>query len=457
MLSPTLISQLRSIVGPDGVIDGAEDLLVHAGDAAEADAHTDVLVHPGTGEETAEILALAAKEGVPVVPRGSGTGPSRGSMAREGEIVLSTARMNRIRSVSAEDLIAVVEPGVRTEDFHRHVEEMGLFYPPGIAMDRPATLGGNVGESTRGLRAIKYGGTRNFLMGMKVALPTGEILQTGARTLKCVTGYDLPRLFTGSMGTLGVATELYLKLLPLPESRITTVAVFNRARDAAEAAARMLEAGVTPSILELMDRTALRAVDKKTGAPFPRDAGALLLIETDGVFGTAESQAARATSVCHDSGAGEVRRASTAHAVEEIWGARKAAFSALAEISPATVLEDVRVPRSKVGDLVGSLRALVEIEGVALAVFGHVGEGRFYTVIPVNPAIEEEIERTERIVARLSEEVCSLGGQLGPERSVGVGDRTFLDRNTPPEKLELVTRLKKAFDPKAIMNPKVRL
>ncbi|MCK4547732.1 MAG: FAD-binding protein [Candidatus Eisenbacteria sp.] len=457
MLSRTLISRLRQITGPEGIIDGSEDLLIHSGDAVEAGAHTDVLVSPGTEEETAAVLALAAGEGIPVVPRGSGTGPSLASVAREGEIVLSSARMNQVHSVSAEDLIAVVGPGVKLEDLHRHALAAGLLYPVHAAIDRPATLGGTIGESTNGLRAVKYGGTRNYVMGMRIALPGGEVVQTGARTLKCVTGYDLARLFTGSLGTLGVCTRIFLKLLPIQETNVVTVAIFDRAREAAEASQRILEDGIRPSILELMDRTTLCAVAKTGNAPFPDDAGALLLIETDGLRVAADGQAERAGAICHASGAHQVRQAGTAHAVEAFMNARRRAFAALAGTAPAIVLEDVRVPRSKVADLVGSLRALLEIEGVAMAVFGHVGEGRLHPAIPVDPGDSEDVERARRIVEKISGEVRSLGGQLGPERGVGLGPRVFLERRIAPEKMEMARRLKETFDPVGIMNPRAVL
>ncbi len=448
MLSPVLISKLKQIVGDDHVLDGTEDLL------ALADA--DVVVEPDTGDQTAAILKLASDEEISVVPRGAGTGPRGGSAAGEGEIVLSTARMNRVVSVSDEDLIAVVEPGVRLDAFRRTVEERGLFYPPDAAMERPATLGGTIGESTSGLRALKYGGTRNYVMGMKIALTSGEILRTGAKTLKCVTGYDLARLFTGSLGTLGVATEIYLKLLPLPEARVAAVAVFNRARDAAEASFKILEAGIGPSILELMDRMTLRAVAAQGGSPFPRDAGAVLLIETDGMAAAAGKRAVRAGEICHECGALEVRSAETPNAARSLWAARRSAYPALAKIQPGTVLEDLRVPRSGVADLVGALMALIEIEGISMAVFGHAGEGRLHPTIQANLGDAGEVGRIERTTEKIAEELHSLGGRFGPERGVGLNGISFVKGRVSGESLDLARRVKEALDPRGVMNPQVQ-
>ncbi len=452
MLSPELISRLTDIVGGDHVLDGTEDLLARADRAAEVD----VVVEPENERQTAEVLQLASKEGVPVVPRGSGTGPSGGSTAREGQVVLSTARMNRILSISSDDLIAVVEPGVKLDDLHRAVEERGLFYPPDAAVDRAATLGGTIGESTSGLRALKYGGTRNYVMGMKIALPSGEILRTGATTLKCVTGYDLARLFTGSRGTLGVCVEIYLKLLPLPEARATTVAVFNRARDAAEASFNILEKGIGVSVLELMDRTTLRALAAQGRSPFPNDAGAVLLMETDGTAASAGTRAVEAAKVCRACGAVDMRKAETPRAADVLWKARRSAYPVLSKMKPATVLEEVRVPRSGVADLVGALMALVEIEGVSMAVFGHVGEGRIHPAISADMGDEQEIDRIERTLGKIAWELHSLGGRFGPERGMGLGGTSFARRNISSESPDLARRVKEAFDPKGIMNPQVQ-
>jgi glycolate oxidase len=457
VLSADVIQKLKNIVGDDGIFDRTEDLLAPAAEVEDAGPQVDVRVSPKTADEVARVLAVASEHGVPVVPRGSGTGPSGSSAAREGDIVLSTARMNRILSISAEDLIAVVQPGVEMEEFRRTVEEAGLFYPPDASSERPSTIGGSVGESTSGLRALKYGGTRKYVMGMKIALPTGERIQTGARTLKCVTGYDLARLFIGSLGTLGVCTEVYLKLLPLPETRVVTVAIFDRARDAAEASMRILDRGIVPSALEMMDRTTLQALLRTGDQPFPEDAGTLLLIETDGLPGAAGRQAVEAGEICHSSGARDVRKAQTSHAAEAFWNARRSALAALCRARPATVMEEVRVPRSRVADLVGSLMALVEIEAAGMALLGHVGEGRLHPTIPVHLSDPSDVSRVRRIVGKISQEVLSLGGRFGPERGVGLGDVSFLDERPSAEGMDLVKRLKDAFDPKGIMNPGARL
>lgn len=443
---------MRDIVGTDGVLDRPGDLAPYAQDGSGGTGTPEAAVLPRKPEEVAAVLRLASGEGVPVTPRGAGTGLRGLSVPREGGIVLSTARMDRVVSVSEEDLIAVAEPGVVTDKFQAQLEERGLFYPPDRASPG-STLGGDVGESASGLRALKYGSTRNYVMGMVIALPTGEIVRTGARTLKCVTGYDLARLVVGSGGTLGVCTELYLKILPSPEVRVTIVAAFDTAARAAQAASRILEEGGIPSALELLDRRTVRALEGGGFRAFPGGSSAFLLAETDGLPAQAERQAARVEEGCRSSGATDFRRLESLEETGRVWKARKWVVAALSRLGPSTVLEDLRTPRSRVSELVGFLERLAEEEDVPVAVFGHVGEGRLHPAIAADLTDPAEAARIERTVERISDRVLSLGGTLGPERGVGLGGVSFLKRRGDPKAVDLSKRLKEVFDPAGIMNP----
>ena len=327
MLKPSVLKELKSIVGPANVSTSPEELVVYSYDATQRESLPWAVVRPRSSQEISEILKLANRERFPVVPRGAGSGMSGGSVPVQGGVVLSLERMNHILEIDEQDFIAVVEPGVITGDLQREVESRGLFYPPDPASNKFCTLGGNVAECAGGLRAVKYGVTKDYVLGLEVVLPTGEIITTGARTVKSVAGYDLTKLIVGSEGTLGIATRITVKLLPLPETVRTLAAFFSEVPVAAKTASAIMASGVLPRALEFVDQAALRAVEGYLKEDLSHGAAAMLLVEVDGPAESTAREADRIAEIMMRSGAARVNRAASDSEREQLWKARRCDLS----------------------------------------------------------------------------------------------------------------------------------
>jgi glycolate oxidase len=450
MLKPSTIKELKDIVGRRHLYTVAEELVAYSYDATRTEALPWAVARPASTEEVAAILLLANREGFPVVPRGAGTGMSGGSVPVQGGVVMSLERMDRILEIDEQDLLAVVEPGVITGELQRVVEARGLFYPPDPASHQVCTIGGNVAECAGGLRAVKYGVTKDYVLGLEVVLPTGEIIRTGARTAKSVAGYDLTKLMVGSEGTLGVATKITLKLLPLPESVLTLSAFFPDIDAAARAASGIIRERVLPRALELVDRASLRAAEQYLKEDLSGGAAAMLLIEVDGTVESAAREMDRVTGVVSRCNASRIWQARDHVEREQLWKLRRSISPALYTIKPRKLNEDIVVPRSRIPDILREIEAIAARHGLLIANFGHAGDGNIHTNIMIDDA---DLPRAEIAVKEIFAATLRMDGSISGEHGIGLSKAAYLPMELSPAALAAMKRIKQALDPKNILNP----
>lgn len=452
MISTLVKKELERIVGEKNASFSKEDLICYSYDATNSSYLPDAVVFPGSPEEISLILKMANAEGFPVIPRGAGTGFSGGSLPVEGGVVISTERMKRVLEIDTDNLTAVVEPGVVLWEFQQAVEKLGLFYPPDPSSLRFSTLGGNIAECAGGPRAVKYGVTRDYVLGLEVVLPTGEIINTGVKTAKGVVGYDLTRLMVGSEGTLGIVTKATLKLLPMPERTKTMLAVFPSMRDAAKAVSVIIKARVIPSTLEIIDGVSIRCVEEYSRAGLPL-VEAVLLIEVDGGAEAVEKDAETVKRLCMENGSSDVKTAAGKDEVKDLWKARRAISASLFRIRPNKINEDIVVPRSRIPELVSGLKGISDKRGLLIASFGHAGDGNIHVNIMYDKKDEKEAREAEAATVEVFELALLLGGTISGEHGVGITKSKYLPLELGAASIEAMKNIKKALDPKGILNP----
>ena len=450
MLKPAVLKELEKIVGRTNLFTDAEELVVYSYDATRQESLPWAVARPASAREVSEIILLANRERFPVVPRGAGTGMSGGSVPASGGLVLSFERMNRILEINEQNRMAVVEPGVITGDLQREVEGKGLFYPPDPASHQFCTLGGNVAECAGGLRAVKYGVTRDYILGLEVVLPTGEIIETGARTLKSVAGYDLTRLIIGSEGTLGVVTKIIVKLLPLPESIQTLSAFFPDVRSAAQAVSRITASAIIPRALELIDGGALRAVENYLQQDISGGSGAMLLAEVDGPPAVSLSEIETLELICREAGAVTVKRAADRGEQDQLWKIRRSISPALYTIKPRKINEDIVVPPSRVPDIIAEVQEIAKRYGLLIVTFGHAGDGNIHVNILIE---EEERPKAMKAVKEVFAAVLRMQGSISGEHGIGLSKAAYLPMEAGKHALEAMKKIKRALDPNNILNP----
>lgn len=449
-----IVRELIDLLGPEQVLTSNEDRMSYAYDASPLSGSLPrAVVFPETSQQVSAVLKLANRERIAVIPRGGGTNVSGGSLGDTGAIVLVLTRMNRILEIDERNMIAVVEPGVITGQFQAEVMKRGLYYPPDPSSLGFSTMGGNVAECAGGPRCCKYGVTRDYVLGLEVVLPTGEIIKTGARTMKCVAGYDMTRLFTGSEGTLGVITQIIVKLITPPEASRTMLAIFPSMDSAAETVYRIMIAGTTPAALELLDNAYIRCIEDFAHVGFPKDAEAVLLIDVDGDKESLEKHAARVVEVCKAQGATEVRVAQTPEQAAELWKARRSAFGATARIAPTIIGEDVTLPRDRIPAMARRCRELAVKYDVKIAVLGHAGDGNLHAAFLCDERDKAEMERVESAMHELFTAALELGGTCTGEHGVGTLKPRFLAMEVGEAGLAAMKRIKDAMDPNGILNP----
>ncbi len=457
-----IVEELRAIVGEKNVLYGEPDRMQDYAHDEVADPEyarmPDVVVKPGSAEEVSAILRLANRELIPVTPRGAGSGLSGGAVPAYGGILLSTERMNRILEIDRENLVAMVEPGVITNDINEAVAEYGLFYAGYPMSVETCTIGGNVAENAGGGRAIKYGVTGHHVLGLEVVLPTGEIIHLGGRRLKDVTGYDLIHLFIGSEGTLGIVTQIILRLMPLPRARAVLLAPFPDVRSAVVALPQVVTRGrLIPAAVEFMDRLSVETAYRFIGESPPRpDIGAMLLIELDGYSeGEVEAQTEAVVEACLVAGALDVYVGNTPATARRMWLPRQRVAEAFKAISPVQSLEDIVVPPAAIPALMEELTRLSEKYGVLIPCYGHAGDGNLHATPVKPPEMPMEVwkERLPFLLTELYQAVVQLGGTLSGEHGVGSKRAQYLPLVMEPEAIALQRRLKELFDPLWILNP----
>jgi glycolate oxidase len=449
-----VISALNEALDPTRVLTRPEDLLVYGFDGTAAlKGHPAAVVFARSSSEVSAVLRIARAHRVPVVTRGSGTGLSGGSIPSPGAIVLCLLEMNRILEIDTANLTLRAEAGAITQAIFEAAAQVGLFYPPDPGSMRVSTIGGNVAENSGGLRGLKYGVTRDYVMGMEVVLPDGTICWLGNKCVKDVAGYSMKDLFVGSEGTLGVITQVLLKLLPQPASKHTLLATFAEMETAAAAVSAIIAARVIPCTLEFLDRTTLHCVEAYAKVGLPRDAEALLLIETDGHPAAAADEAARVEAILTQQGASNVRRAKDAAEGVQLATARRSAFSALARVKPTTILEDVTVPRSELPKMVRRIQEVAAHHRLQVATFGHFGDGNLHPTFLTDERDKDEMHRVELALAEIFDACIALGGTITGEHGVGLAKKNALRRQLGDHSYALLRQIKDALDPEHLLNP----
>ncbi len=449
---PLPLKEIRSIVGKEHLSTAPEDLHCYSFDASKMHFRPEAVAFPGSAAEISELVKLANRERFAIFPRGSGSGMVGACLAKGG-LVLVTNRLNRIIEIDADNMIAVVEPGVVTGDFQKAVSKMGLLYPPDPASLPFSTMGGNVAMCSGGPKAVKYGVTRDYILGLEVVLPTGDIVRTGTRTMKGVVGYDLTRLMTGSEGTLGIFTSIIVRLVPAPESVRTITAVFPKIDDAARAVGEILKNRIIPSTMELLDQATIQAVENYINAGLPSDAEAMMLIEVDGPGIVLDAQIEQIGRICQSCGASRTEAARTEPEREKLWQARRSISPALGRIKPGKINEDVTVPRSKIPNLVRAVKELADKYNLIIVCFGHAGDGNIHTNIMLDRKNPDEAKRAAKAVEELFKIVLDLQGTLSGEHGIGIAKSPFIELEVGPGGLDAMRRIKEALDPLNIMNP----
>ncbi len=442
--------ELVACLGERSVLTDPAQVLLYSYDATGQEFLPWVVVFPESTHQVSAVMGIAFEQGVPVVPRGAGSGFTGGSLPVEGGIVLSTERMNRILEIDRDNLTAWVEPGVVTGQFQRRVEEAGLFYPPDPASLAFCTLGGNVAENAGGPRAVKYGVTRDYVLGLEAVLSNGDLITTGRKVVKDVVGYNLTGLLVGSEGTLAVITRILLRLLPLPLGRSTLLASFGSRRQAGETVSEILARGVIPSTLEFIDRSALDAVAEHAQVEVEQEVEAVLLIETDGASANEEAELCRQVVESHR---GSCRVADGDDQREHLWRARRAISPSLIHIAPTKVNEDVVVPRSLLAEALEEISRIEERHNLPIICFGHAGDGNIHVNIMTDKNDDDAWKRAQKAVDEVFELVVGLGGSISGEHGVGTTKARYVGMQLSEQVLELQRGIKRVFDPKGILNP----
>ncbi|MED4300573.1 glycolate oxidase subunit GlcD [Geobacillus stearothermophilus] len=446
--------RLIQVVGAENYDDTKTGRLVYSYDATpQFQSLPDAVIAPRNTKEVAEIAKICNEYRIPIVPRGSGTNLCAGTCPVEGGIVLLFNHMNRILEIDEENLTATVQPGVVTLDLAKAVEEKGLFYPPDPGSMKISTIGGNISENSGGLRGLKYGVTRDYVLGLEVVLANGDVIRTGGKLAKDVAGYDLTRLFVGSEGTLGIVTKATLKLIPMPETKQTMLALYQDLEAAARSVSKIIANKIIPATLEFLDQPTLEVVEDFARIGLPTDVKAVLLIEQDGPKEVVERDMKKMADICRAEQAVSVQLARSEEEAEALRTARRAALSALARLKPTTILEDATVPRSEIAKMVKAINEIAEKYQLKICTFGHAGDGNLHPTCPTDARNREEMERVERAFEEIFAKAIELGGTITGEHGVGVMKAPYLEWKLGPAGIAAMKAVKQALDPNNIMNP----
>ena len=437
---------------PGRVLTDREDLVCYGFDASSREGMPLAVVKPDDTNDVSKVAAHAFENNHPIVPRGAGTGMTGGSVPLKNAIILSLEGMNEIIDIDEKNMIACVEPGVINGHLQERLEEKGLFYPPDPASMKFCTLGGNVAENAGGPRAVKYGVTKDYVLGLETVLPHGRVLNTGGKNYKDVVGYDLTRLMVGSEGTLGVITKIFLKVLPLPEEVTTLLCTFSKLDEAAQVVSSITSSSIIPRTLEIMDHESIRAIENYKKHGLPLDADALLLIEVDGSHAAVSHDAEKIADICASHN-GKVSVADDIYSRNRIWEARRSISQALYSIKPSKINEDIVVPRGRVPEMLAELKRIADQYNLIIANFGHAGDGNIHVNIMTDKNDKEEYEKAKKAVRDIFEATVKLEGTISGEHGIGLTKKEFIDMELSEVSIKLMKEVKSVFDPKGIMNP----
>ncbi len=450
----SLVAELAGCLGADRVLTAPEDLAVYAYDGTAALRQNPAcVIFPKTTAEVAACVRAARQYRTPIVTRGSGTGLSGGSVPSAGCVVLCLTHMDRILEVDPRNLTIEVEAGVVTQAVDEAAAKYGLFYPPDPGSRKISTIGGNVAENSGGLRGLKYGVTRDYVLGLEAVLASGDTVWLGNKCVKDVAGYNLRDLFIGSEGTLGIVTRVLLKLVPQPKARKTLLASFTSIEAAGDTVSDIIAAKIIPCTLEFLDQQTIRCVEDYAHVGLPTDAAAILLMETDGHPVVVAEEAAAMATIAAARGAIEVRTAADDAEAGRLVAARRGAFSALARVRPTTILEDVTVPRSELAGMVGFIAASAAKHGLLIGTFGHMGDGNLHPTFLTDERDADQMHRVELALREIVDRTLAVGGTITGEHGVGLAKKPFLRKQLGDHSYELLKLVKRALDPEGLLNP----
>ena len=449
-----VIEALSALLGADAVLTRAEDLVPYSFDGTAAlKARPSAVVFPRTTAQVAQCVTLAAAQRTPIVTRGSGTGLSGGSVPTPGSVVVCLTQMDAIIDVDPRNLTLRAQPGAITQRIDEAASRHGLFYPPDPGSLRISTIGGNVAENSGGLRGLKYGVTRDYVMALEVVLADGQIARLGSACVKDVAGYSLKDLFIGSEGTLGIITEVLLKLVPRPAARRTMLALYDRIEDAAETVSAIVRARIIPCTLEFLDRVTASCVEEYAHVGLPTDCEAVLLMETDGHPAAVADEAAQMETIARAQGARNVRTAQDDAEALQLAAARRNAFAALARRRPTTILEDVTVPRSELATMVAYIAETAAAFNLQIGTFGHMGDGNLHPTFLTDERDAGEMDRVHRALDAIVTRTLELGGTITGEHGVGLAKKPWLRQQMGDASYMLMKSVKRALDPSGLLNP----
>ncbi|EDM24263.1 FAD-binding oxidoreductase [Caminibacter mediatlanticus] len=455
MIDKKHIEYLKNIVGEDDIKTDKIHLRAYSYDATREHFYPDAVVFPENEEEVSKILKYCNEEKIAIIPRGAGSGFTGGALPVNGGIVLALEKhMNKILEIDEKDMVAVVEPGVINRKLQEEVEKKGLFYPPDPASMDYSTIGGNVSENAGGMRAAKYGLTKDYVMSLKAVLPNGDIIRAGKRTIKDVAGYNIAGILIASEGTLAVITEITLKLLPKPKMKKTYMGIFENVEDAMNAVYKSLASGAMPVAMEFMDSLVVKALREKLGVDLPEWAGALLIGDVDGnVEEEINYQLGILENSFRENGCKEFKVAKDEKEANEIWFARRNASQSITIYGSKKINEDISVPRSKLPEALREINNIGKKYGLVVPCFGHAGDGNIHVNVMVDKNNEEEIKKGYEAVEEIFKLVVDMGGTLSGEHGIGLSKAPFMKLAFNEAELNLFKRIKEAFDPNGILNP----
>src|SRR5881397_3507967 len=445
--------ELEAMLGRGAVLSDPEELLVYESDGLTMfRALADFVVFPTSAEQVAALVKLASREGMPFVARGAGTGLSGGCLPAEGGLVISLMRMNRVLEVDYDNQVAIVEPGLVNLHLSWAVGPRGFYYAPDPSSQQACTIGGNIATNSGGPHTLKYGVTVNHVLGLEVVMPDGEIVWLGGKT-RDTLGYDLAGVFVGSEGTFGIATKIVVRILKKPQAVKTVLAVFDRIEQASAAVSAIIARGLVPAAVEMIDQLTIQAVEDAFGCGYPRDAAAALLIELDGLAVAMETQAERIVAACRDAGAREVRTAASEAERQLLWKGRKSAFGAYGRVSPAYMVIDGVIPRTRLPYVVGRVNEIVAAHGLRVGNVFHAGDGNLHPNILYDPRRPGEEARVVAAGAEIMKVCAEVGGSISGEHGIGLEKSDFMPFIFSAADLALMHRLKNAFNPTGLCNP----
>lgn len=446
---------LHAIVGVENVFDDKAHMLAYSYDATRERFEPDAVVFPRDEADIGKILRYCDKHGIVIVPRGAGSGFTGGALPSNGGIVLAFEKhMNKILEIDMQNMVAVVQPGVINMDLQRAVEAKGLFYPPDPASQEYSTIGGNVSENAGGMRAAKYGITKDYVMAVRAVLPNGDIIRAGKRTIKDVAGYNLAGILIASEGTLAVLSEITLKLLGKPKRKATAMGIFSTVEAAMEAVYKTMASGITPVAMEFLDNLTIRAVESKYAKGLPTEAGALLITDVDGnLEEELAHQLEGIEKVFNENGCERfVRAKDEAHAAE-LWFSRRNASQSITMYGSKKINEDITVPRSTLPELLQKIDGVSKKYNVKIPCFGHTGDGNVHTNVMVDKSDPEQVKIGYAAIEEIFQITVDLGGTLSGEHGIGLSKAPYMKMAFTDEELDLFRHIKQAFDPNNILNP----